>query len=54
VLPPLLGNQLVTGGCVVIPVGKFSQDLWVYRKNDDGSLSGEKLFAVRFVPLLNS
>jgi len=52
-LPSSLGRQLAPGGNLVIPVGKFNQDLWVYRKDKDGSLSGRKLFAVRFVPLVS-
>ena len=51
-VPEALGQQLVTGGRLVIPVGRFSQELWVYQKSDDNQLSGEKLYAVRFVPLV--
>ena len=51
-LPESLGEQLVVGGKLVIPIGHWSQDLYVYRKNEDGSLTGQTLFAVRFVPLV--
>lgn len=51
-VPEQLGEQLVEGGRLVIPVGTWSQDLWVYRKSKDGTLDGEQLYAVRFVPLV--
>ena len=51
-LPPVLGGQLRPGGRLVIPIGHWSQDLHVYRKNEDGSMESEVLFAVRFVPLV--
>lgn len=51
-LPEALGRQLSPGGKLVIPIGEFEQWLWVYRKNTDGSLSGEKRYGVRFVPLV--
>ena len=51
-LPSALGDQLEVGGRLVIPMGRFSQDLWVYRKKADGSLSGKVMYAVRFVPLV--
>ena len=52
VVPDALGSQLATGAHMIIPVGTYGQDLWLYRKNEDGSLEGEKLYAVRFVPLV--
>ncbi|MGC9450353.1 MAG: protein-L-isoaspartate(D-aspartate) O-methyltransferase [Oceanipulchritudo sp.] len=51
-LPGALGGQLRPGGRLVIPVGRWEQNLHVYRKRADGSLEGEILFAVRFVPLV--
>jgi protein-L-isoaspartate(D-aspartate) O-methyltransferase len=51
-LPQALGRQLGRGGHLVIPVGRFSQDLRVYRKTDDGELKGKRLFGVRFVPMV--
>jgi protein-L-isoaspartate(D-aspartate) O-methyltransferase len=51
-VPEAMGQQLAPGGRLVIPVGRFSQELWVYQKSDDGKLSGEFLYGVRFVPLV--
>lgn len=51
-LPEQLGRQLVTGGHLVIPVGRHDQELMVYRRTPDGGLSGERVCAVRFVPLV--
>ena len=51
-LPEPLGEQLKTGGRLVIPIGNWGQDLYVYTRNEDGSLSGEVICAVRFVPLV--
>lgn len=51
-LPRALATQLADGGRLVIPVGHWDQDLYVYRKNNDGTLDSEVLFAVRFVPLV--
>lgn len=53
VVPMQLGEQLAVGGRLIIPVGTYSQDLWMYRKNEDGMLEGEVLYAVRFVPLVH-
>lgn len=52
-LPTILVDQLKPGGRLVIPVGRFSQDLRVYRKHGDGEVSYKELFPVRFVPLLH-
>ena len=51
-LPPALGEQLAVGARLVIPMGRHSQYLYVYRKNDDQTLDREVLYAVRFVPLV--
>ncbi len=51
-LPPALPEQLAIGGRLVIPIGRMEQDLYVYQKLPDGSLSRECLFAVRFVPMV--
>jgi protein-L-isoaspartate(D-aspartate) O-methyltransferase len=52
-IPPTLLEQLVTGGCLVIPVGEREwQELLRVRKNPDGSYTTENLGAVRFVPLI--
>ena len=50
-LPPAFANQLVEGGCLVIPVGAFEQTLYRYVKLPGGGLRSEALFSVRFVPL---
>lgn len=52
-LPSTLVDQLKPGGRLVIPVGRFSQDLRVYRKRRDGTVGYKELFPVRFVPLLH-
>jgi protein-L-isoaspartate(D-aspartate) O-methyltransferase len=52
-LPSTLIDQLKPGGRLVIPVGRFSQDLRVYRKRRDGTAGYKELFPVRFVPLLH-
>lgn len=51
-LPVELGRQLRAGGRLVIPVGRFSQDLKVYRKTAEGELTSKRLFGVRFVPMV--
>jgi protein-L-isoaspartate(D-aspartate) O-methyltransferase len=51
-LPSILIDQLKPGGRLVIPIGRFSQDLRVYRKHGDGTTGCKELFPVRFVPLL--
>jgi protein-L-isoaspartate(D-aspartate) O-methyltransferase len=51
-VPSTYEEQLAVGGYLVIPIGVFSQDLYVYEKTEDGSLDGRSLFAVRFVPLV--
>ena len=50
-IPPALVEQLKTGGRLVIPVGRLSQELMVVRKNGDGSTLNEQIVPVRFVPL---
>jgi protein-L-isoaspartate(D-aspartate) O-methyltransferase len=51
-LPQSLTSQLVTNGNLVIPVGRWDQDLYVYTRQANGTLAYRRLFAVRFVPLL--
>lgn len=51
-VPEELIDQLAPGGRLVIPVGRWSQELRVYRKDNDGSVSRKTLFPVRFVPLV--
>jgi protein-L-isoaspartate(D-aspartate) O-methyltransferase len=49
-LPPLLVEQLKTGGRLVIPVGDLYQDLHVYEKTPQG-LKLISSLPVRFVPM---
>jgi protein-L-isoaspartate(D-aspartate) O-methyltransferase len=51
-LPPALAGQLGPAGRLVIPVGRWDQELRVYQRQDDGHLSMQRLFGVRFVPLV--
>ena len=51
-LPPLLLDQLKVDGVMVLPMGE-SDDQWVVRVHkEDGELVVERLFPVRFVPLV--
>lgn len=50
-LPPALIAQLKPGGRMVIPVGRFEQDLLVVTKNRDGTTASRTVVPVRFVPL---
>ena len=49
-IPQPLVDQLKIGGRMVIPVGEFSQDLYVIEKSEDGIVK-QNIFAVRFVPM---
>ena len=53
-IPPVLIEQLVRGGRMVIPVGPdiHSQSLWLATKDLTGHVRCEELFGVRFVPLI--
>ena len=50
-IPPALIEQLKPGGRLVIPVGTYSQELMVVRKQEDGTTLSEQVVPVRFVPL---
>lgn len=52
--PPELVGQLAVGGIMVIPLGADRQSLRVVRlrRGEDGGLTREELWPVRFVPLL--
>lgn len=51
--PKALLDQLGKGGRLVIPVGdEFSQNLMVYRREDDGQISSENQGGCRFVKLI--
>lgn len=51
-IPPMLVEQLGLNGHMVIPVGDYVQDLLVISKDDQGHVSQETCFPVRFVPML--
>jgi protein-L-isoaspartate(D-aspartate) O-methyltransferase len=48
--PPVLLDQLVPGGRLVIPLGTIHQDLWVYTRGPEGA-QRRYVIPVRFVPL---
>lgn len=52
-VPFHLAGQLVPGGVMVVPAGplKGSQTLYVFHKDEDGTLQGSGVMDVRFVPL---
>lgn len=50
-VPPVLVEQLREGGRLVLPVGRFSQDLLRVRKTAKGVVQ-ENLLPVRFVPMV--
>lgn len=50
-VPRPLVDQLRPGGRLVIPVGRFTQELLVISKNDDGSVTEQRTIPVRFVPM---
>jgi protein-L-isoaspartate(D-aspartate) O-methyltransferase len=53
-IPPALGEQLRTGGRMVIPVGRRNETQMLYRcvKQADGTLSKEAKLPVAFVPMV--
>jgi protein-L-isoaspartate(D-aspartate) O-methyltransferase len=53
-IPPKLLDQLAPGGHLVMPVGDQSleQELVLVEKDSTGRLTSERLYPVRFVPLL--
>jgi protein-L-isoaspartate(D-aspartate) O-methyltransferase len=50
-IPEPLLDQLAPGGRMVIPVGGFFQELKVFTKAPDGSVSEKDIIPVRFVPM---
>ena len=50
-IPPLLLEQLIVGGKMVIPVGSFYQELLLITK-DSSEISEESIVPVRFVPMI--
>jgi protein-L-isoaspartate(D-aspartate) O-methyltransferase len=49
-VPPPLLEQLKKGGRLIVPEGKYSQELRLYTKTEKG-ISGRRLLPVRFVPM---
>jgi protein-L-isoaspartate(D-aspartate) O-methyltransferase len=49
-VPPALLEQLVDGGRLVIPVGRFAQELEVHTRVGE-RIEVERIFPVRFVPM---
>jgi protein-L-isoaspartate(D-aspartate) O-methyltransferase len=49
-LPQPLIDQLKEGGRMVVPVGEYSQDLYLITKKKDGILK-QSVIPVRFVPM---
>lgn len=52
-LPKELIAQLKTGSRIIIPIGEYIQELYVVKKNNDGSLEQQTTIPVRFVPLVH-
>jgi protein-L-isoaspartate(D-aspartate) O-methyltransferase len=50
-VPEPLVEQLTVGGRMVIPVGRWAQDLLLIRKDEEG-VHQERLIGVRFVPMV--
>ncbi len=49
-IPEPLLEQLAIGGRLVVPVGRWSQELMVYTKTEEG-IDRRSIFPVRFVPM---
>jgi protein-L-isoaspartate(D-aspartate) O-methyltransferase len=50
-VPQPLVDQLAVGGRMLIPVGRYYQDLLLLEKQPDGSLRSESVAPVAFVPM---
>lgn len=50
-IPQPLVDQLKIGGRMILPIGKFYQELILLKKQPNGQLKKEKLIPVRFVPM---
>jgi protein-L-isoaspartate(D-aspartate) O-methyltransferase len=50
-VPQKLIEQLANDGRMVVPVGRFVQNLMLITKDANGVVAEEKLIAVRFVPM---
>lgn len=51
VLPEALVEQLASPGRLFIPVGTAAQHIWQIDKDNDGTVTRQRLFGVRYVPL---
>lgn len=51
-VPPPLLEQLKVGGKMVIPIGKYLQELYLVKKKEKGIVEQEKKCDVAFVPLV--
>ena len=51
-VPQELLNQLKPGGRLVIPLGDFFQDLYLFTKDKDNHIDKKSIIPVRFVPLV--
>ena len=51
-IPDELMKELKPGGRMVIPLGRFFQELYCITKNPDGSITKEHIIPVRFVPMV--
>jgi protein-L-isoaspartate(D-aspartate) O-methyltransferase len=51
-IPPALVDQLAVNGKIVIPVGKYCQQIVIVTKTNDGLIQ-EKTLPVRFVPMVS-
>jgi protein-L-isoaspartate(D-aspartate) O-methyltransferase len=52
-IPGALIKQLKTGGKLVIPVGKYWQELKVISKTSDSNINEKTIIPVRFVPMVH-
>jgi len=50
-VPQPLIDQLKVGGRMIVPVGRYYQELVLITKTGDGAISRRKLIPVRFVPM---
>lgn len=50
-IPQKLVEQLAIGGRMIIPVGRFMQDLVLITKDENGRIDQKRLLNVRFVPM---
>jgi len=53
-IPNALKNQLKEGGRIIIPVGSLYYQNLVYLRKVNNQIKEEKVFPVRFVPMVNT